>query len=285
VNVNNTDTQASATNTDVQWTHLFSRQPLSAFGRLTVIALLGSVVPSGILAIIIGLPNNIALLIVTAALFVIAGFAATGFRWIAPLVALLNGVFLYQIVTQPFVIEHLVNPKVYGFISFILDLLLSVCLFIAFGAAIGATVQNYRRGSRQAPRWLSSALTGIGGIVIGAILISAIAQPATATTTGTLFTNGVPTVHMSAGNFNQTSVTIPKGFKLLLIDDVSSLHILVNGSWENGSPKSANEPSAPFVHNIQVNGSQVIIGPFTTEGTYHIYCAVHQGMNLTIIVE
>ena len=27
------------------------------------------------------------------------------------------------------------------------------------------------------------------------------------------------------------------------------------------------------------------IGPFNTAGTFHLYCTVHQGMNLTVIVQ
>ncbi len=120
-------------------------------------------------------------------------------------------------------------------------------------------------------------------MAIGAIFIGALAQPAVVT--GTTYTNGVPTVHMGAGNFLQSSVTIPKGSKLLLVDDVSSLHILANGSWQNGVAKPVDESGAPRVNNVQVNGNSIEIGPFNTAGTYHIYCAVHQGMNLTIIVE
>ncbi len=92
-------------------THLFSRQPLSAFVKLSVVALLGGAVSSGILAITIGFPDNTALLIVTAILLVCTGLAATGFRWIPLLITLLSGIFLYQIANQPFVTYHLTNPK------------------------------------------------------------------------------------------------------------------------------------------------------------------------------
>jgi plastocyanin len=120
-------------------------------------------------------------------------------------------------------------------------------------------------------------------MVIGAILIAAIAQPSAPT--GTTYTNGMPTVHMSAGNFDQPSITISKGSKLLLVDDVSILHILANGSWQNGAPKPEKEPGAPAINNVQVNGTSVEIGPFTAAGTYHIYCTVHVGMNLMVIVQ
>src|SRR6266700_5312787 len=265
----------------------FSRQPLSAFVKLTIAALFGGAVSSGVLALTIGYPDNIALLIVTACQLLAAGLVVTGLRWMPVLVVLLSGIFLYQISNQPFVIYHLTDPKGGGFLPFVLDVLIIAFVLVTFGASIGATVQNYRQGEaraeRQAPRWLPSALTGVAGIVIGAILIAAIAQ--TNAPTGTTYTNGAPTVHMSAGNFSQPSVTISKGSKLLLVDDVSVLHILANGSWQNGAAKPASEPGAPTVNNVQVNGNSTEIGPFATAGTYHIYCTVHQGMNLTVIVQ
>ena len=70
-----------------------------------------------------------------------------------------------------------------------------------------------------------------------------------------------------------------------MVDDVAALHILANGSWQNGVAKPTNEPGAPRVNNVQVNGGSIQIGPFATAGTYHIFCEVHQGMNLTIIVQ
>jgi len=94
-----------------------------------------------------------------------------------------------------------------------------------------------------------------------------------------------PMVHMGPSNFVQTTVTVPKGSKLKLVDDGAYLHILQNGSWVNGAAKTATEPGAPTVNNLQVNGSSVEIGPFTTAGTFHIYCTVHQNMNLMITVK
>lgn len=264
-------------------TGFFSRQPLSVFGTITIAALIGGAASSGILALTIGYPDNTALLIVTACQLVATGLIATRIRWMPALIVLLSGIFLYQVSNEPFVSYHLANPKAGGFLPFVLDILIIAFALVTLGASIGATVQNYRLGERKAPRWLSSALTGIGGMVIGAILIAAIGQ--TSAPTGTTYTNGVPTVHMSAGNFSQPSVTISKGSMLLLVDDVAVPHILRNGSWENGAPKAAKETGAPTVNNVQVNGNSVEIGPFPTAGTYSIYCTVHQGMNLTVIVQ
>jgi len=92
-------------------------------------------------------------------------------------------------------------------------------------------------------------------------------------------------VHLGVSSFEQSSVTISKGSKLLLIDDGNFLHILQNGSWVNNSPHSSAEPGAPSVQHVNVNGNSVEIGPFNTAGTFHIYCTIHPGMNLTIIVQ
>ena len=262
---------------------LFSRAPLAAFGRVTVAALLGGSIASGILALIIGSPDNTTLLIVTASLLVCAGLVATGWRWIPALAALMSAVMLFQISRQPFVNFHLTHPQSGGFAAFILDVLIIGFLVVVLGASIGAAVQNYRQAERRTPRWLSSALTGMAGIVIGAILIGAI-SPSAATPTISA-TTGEPTVHMGSSSFLQSSVTVPKGSKLLLVDNGSFLHILANGSWQNGTPKPANEAGAPAVNNVQVTGGTIEIGPFNTAGTYHIYCTVHPGMDLTVVVQ
>jgi plastocyanin len=272
---------------EVPQARLFARQPLSTFGKLCVAALLGAAVTSSILAITIGFPANIALLIVTVSLLGGAGLAATRFRWMPLLITLLSGMFLYQLLRAPFVLYHLTNPKGHAFFPFVMDLLMIAFATITLGASIGAAVQNYRQGGERPPRRLPFALTGlvagVAGMLIGAILIAAIAQPGTVATS-IAYTNGVPTVHMSAANFTQSSVTIAKGSNLLLVDDVSVVHILANGSWQNGTAKSADELGAPKVTNVQVNDNSTEIGPFTTAGTYHIYCTIHVGMNLTIIV-
>ncbi|MGH2479286.1 MAG: hypothetical protein ACRDHW_06495, partial [Ktedonobacteraceae bacterium] len=162
-------------------THLFSRQPLPAFGRLAIMSLLGAAITSGILAIMIGYPANIALLIVTVSLLVIAGLATTRFRWMPLLIALLSGLFLYQLLRAPYVLYHLTDPKGNAFFPFVMDILIIACTLLTLGASIGAAVQDYRQRERQAPDFSSAALTGlvagVTGIFIGAIFIGAIAQP------------------------------------------------------------------------------------------------------------
>jgi plastocyanin len=96
----------------------------------------------------------------------------------------------------------------------------------------------------------------------------------------------VTTVHMTSNNFAQPSVTINKGGSINFVDDTSAVHIINNGSWVNGSPQPKTESGAPVVKNLQFNGNDShTVGPFNTAGTYHLYCTVHQNMNLTVIVK
>ena len=132
----------------------------------------------------------------------------------------------------------------------------------------------------------------LAALALGSILLAACARPgapgasvSTGPSSSGSSTSGVePTVHLGPANFVQSSVDVPKGSKLMLIEDVAVLHILSNGSWVNGSPRPAKEPGAPTINNLQVSGN-VEIGPFPTAGTFHIYCSIHENMNLTIIVK
>src|SRR6266487_6549708 len=137
---------------------LFARQPRSAFGKLSVAALLGAAVTSGILAITIGFPANTALLIVTVSLLIGAGLAATRFRWMPLLITLLSGLFLYQLLRAPFVLYHLTDPKGHQFFPFVMDVFLIAFTTLALGASIGAAAQNFRQDEQHASSFRPIAL-------------------------------------------------------------------------------------------------------------------------------
>lgn len=130
---------------------------------------------------------------------------------------------------------------------------------------------------------------------IGSVVLASCTRPGAPTATGSgnnggssnggSSSGGAPTVHMTVDNFAQNTVTVPKGQKLSLVDDGQYLHILDNGSWVNGTAVPKKEPGAPTVSSLQVNGDNVEIGPFTTAGTFHIYCTIHQNMDLTVTVK
>jgi len=92
-------------------------------------------------------------------------------------------------------------------------------------------------------------------------------------------------VHMSDSNFVQSTVTISKGSSFNLIDDTSTVHIIQNGTWNNNTPSLKKESGAPIVNQTFTGNDTQAVGPFTTAGTYHIFCTVHPGMNLTVTVK
>ena len=94
------------------------------------------------------------------------------------------------------------------------------------------------------------------------------------------------TVHMNDNQFVPEVITIKKGNKLTLVDDVPVIHVIQNGRWDsNGTERPGTEPGAPNVQ-VQFNGNdQQTVGPFTMAGTFHLYCTIHNDMNLTVIVK
>ena len=263
-----------------------SRQPLATLGKLTAAALLGETLAFLVLWLTILLSTGafvLQLFIVALSLLVVAGIVITGVRW-TPLLGTLAGLgtMIGGVFTQQYFLYHLTHPAEGG--PFLLSLLICAFALVAICTGIAALRQNYRTTDRQAPRWLPIPFAALGGVVLGALLVSLLVQ-ATPVASSTTNVNGEPAVHMGVSNFAQSSVTVPKGSKLMLIDDGSFLHILSNGQWENNTPHMAAEAGAPSVKNVQVNGNTVEIGPFNTAGTFHIYCTVHPGMNLTVIVQ
>ncbi|MEO8970619.1 MAG: plastocyanin/azurin family copper-binding protein [Ktedonobacteraceae bacterium] len=124
--------------------------------------------------------------------------------------------------------------------------------------------------------------------LLSALLVACGSSTTTSTTTGNndnSNSGNTATVHMTDNNFAQPGVTISKGSSINLVNDAAVVHIINNGSWVNGNSKSAKESGAPTV-NVQFNGNDShTVGPFNTVGTYHLYCTVHTGMNLTVIVQ
>ncbi|HTK07535.1 MAG TPA: plastocyanin/azurin family copper-binding protein [Ktedonobacteraceae bacterium] len=112
-------------------------------------------------------------------------------------------------------------------------------------------------------------------------------------TTVLLIACGTPTVskadnpvHMDNTVFLSSSITIKKGEHITLVSDTLISHTIANGTWENGSAKPAKESGAPTANNVLVGGNSIAtIGPFTSAGSFKLYCIVHPGMNLTVIVQ
>jgi plastocyanin len=266
----------------------FARRPLSVLGKtalwVSVLRFLGGLSALIAFAVAKGTPAP-DVYFFTAFSLVIIVLLATRIRW-APLVAIpLAAYILYITFTQPFLLFDLANPKGPngGFPLFIADVIALGSTIIVLGCCIGYAVENYTQRNKRVPRWYIVGMSMVIGMIIGGIFVGAMAEPSTVTAAN--YTNGVPTVHMGAGGFVQPTVTISKGSKLVLVDDSTVVHVLFNGSWQNGTPQVMQEPGAPKVSGVQLSGNSVTVGPFTTAGTYHIFCTIHRGMNLTIIVQ
>ena len=95
-----------------------------------------------------------------------------------------------------------------------------------------------------------------------------------------------PQVRMGLSTFIDTAVTIQQGQSITLVDTVSSTHIITNGTWDGTTPVAKDEAGAPKVNVTIANaGQQQSIGPFTSPGTFQLFCTVHQGMNLAVTVK
>lgn len=262
---------------------VWSRQRLAPLGMIVVLGLIGFALGFIALTIVEGLliPPLVILSVIS---LVIAGLVATGVRWLPGLAALYCLVTMISgFVTNPYLPYHITHPAEFG--GFMTALFSYVCGVIVIGAGLGAVMQNYRGAERHAPRWLAAPLTGAAGFMLGALLVSLLVIGAPTASSGATTVNGVPAVHMGVSSFEQTSVTISKGSKLVLIDDSNDTHILDNGMWVNNTPHTRAEVGAPTVQNLTIKSGTVTIGPFNTAGTFHIYCIVHPGMNLTVIVQ
>jgi plastocyanin len=168
-----------------------------------------------------------------------------------------------------------------AFVSFTLNYPL---LALAILAAATKLVQTLRREAAHLPYWMVPVLGAVPGLMLGAVLIGLIGQPAAA---GSAFAApaGAEVVHLESSSFVPDIVAVRQGDKLLLVDDVPVLHILANGTWSaDNRPVPGVEPGAVILNHLQLNNNSATVGPFTTSGTYHIYCTVHPGMNLTIVV-
>ena len=73
---------------------------------------------------------------------------------------------------------------------------------------------------------------------------------------------------------------------MTLVADTLVPHTIANGTWENGTPQPSKEQGAPVINNVLVGGkSSGIIGSFASAGSFKLYCTVHAGMNLTVVVQ
>ncbi|MEO7021468.1 MAG: hypothetical protein ABI234_15045 [Ktedonobacteraceae bacterium] len=130
----------------------------------------------------------------------------------------------------------------------------------------------------------------LAALTFGSIVLMSCASPGTAnsapTATQAPACPGGDTVKTGVSTFEQSCIMLSKGGTLTISQDVSSYHSFDYGQWNGATQQPATPPNgAPALRALILSGPSVSIGPFTTAGTYNIFCTVHAGMNLTVIVK
>lgn len=154
----------------------------------------------------------------------------------------------------------------------------------------------------MAKKQLRTLALTLAVFALGSILLVACTRPGTSTGTASTGNSGSPsasatsssgggscasgdTVKTNSTNFEQSCITLSKGATLKVVQDQTSYHILDYGQWNGSTQAPATPAGVPAMKDLTLSGPSVSIGPFTTAGTFHIYCTVHTGMNLTVTVK
>jgi len=265
-----------------------TRRSLPVLGKVTAVALSGQAIAVAVQILTTSLLHGTfdpGFFIIIIPVLLVAGFVISRVRW-AP--ALGSGVAFVIASLWLFAPDYQYDLTHPG--GNVIDFILLV-IILAFGlvvvvAGIEATIQNYRSAAPRSLPWLRPGLSALAGIVVGMIVVALIVAANPQAGSATTNTGGEPTVHIGGAHFIQDVVLVPKGSRLRIVNDGSVEHILQNGRWSaNGTAQTVAEPGALVVHNVDIKGGDVEIGPFTTTGVFHIYCTLHTGMNLTIVVE
>ena len=261
---------------------LLARQPLRGLDKITIGALVAGAVGYGYLQVLIGV-FVLPIVILVVGFLLVAGLVASGWRW-ASLVAAIYGVFIFIgafVFAPEYTVLHLQHPDEAGpFIAVLLGLTGAALAAITGGFS---TWRTLRGAKRETPAWAPLLVAGCAGLILGAALAGniAAANPATGRNAVTV---AVGTAHLGPVNFASSTAVVARGGMLHLVDDGSYTHIFRNGSWDGNSARPAAEAGAPAVNDAMLTHGSLDIGPFNTAGTFHIYCTVHPGMSLTIIV-
>lgn len=223
-------------------------------------------------------------LIITIADLIAIGVVATRWRWASAIALLVSGLSAAIDLAPGFPQYQLTHPAAFSnFAVFVAHLAVNLIVAVA---SIAALSQAIRKQAPHNPRWLPVALTGVICLALGALLVGATDHYSSAGGSAGAQAPGTEFVHVTADTFAPNIIALHKGDTLTVVDDVSVPHILSNGSWSaSNQAQPGKESGAPTINNVQINNSPVALGPFTTPGTYHIYCIVHPGMNLTVIVQ
>jgi plastocyanin len=252
--------------------HPPARPPVAAIGKLTMAALLGLPLLISSDLVVHGLTMT-GLLFTGIALVLagtVSGLIATGWRW-APLL----GAALYALMlltSVPVILAALSHPSdTYLFAFNVIFLALTA---VGMGAGIGATVQNYRRAAnRPAPRWLAAGLAGLAGVVLGAILVAALAGAGTDTGVSSQALATLPSFTAQNSQFAPATLNAHIGQPVALRLDN-----------RDGTPHTFTIHELNVDVSMPAGKSALALFTATKAGVYSITCDFHPAMQATLTV-
>jgi plastocyanin len=162
-------------------------------------------------------------------------------------------------------------------------------IIVSSAFIIGVLIARLIRTRRSQPNIVSGPMIGftgvMAGVLVGVLLLGFTVRGSSGTGAVTL-TPKNENVNVQGMVFAPDIVALHTGDTLTITDVDAIHHILTNGTWgPDNKPVPGIEPGAVILSNLNVESAPVKVGRFTQPGTYHIYCSVHPGMNLTIIVQ
>jgi plastocyanin len=211
------------------------------------------------------------------------GVALTGWRW-SVIVSLIVVLMDLSGLINPYIPHSLTHPSenLPAFATF-------ETVIVSSALILGAIIVKFVRMRGGQPNVLSRGMVGytgvLAGVLAGVLLLGFTVQPSSSASTGAA-TPKNETVNLTGTVFAPDIVALHAGDTLTITDTDAIHHILTNGTWSpNNKPVPGVEPGAVIVSNLNIDNGSTKVGPFTQPGTYHIYCTIHPGMSLTIIVQ
>lgn len=206
----------------------------------------------------------------------------TGWRW-SFLVTLVATLLSLSALANPYIPYTLTHPST-NLTAFVTFATIPVSSVLILGALLAKLIRT-RQGRPNVVSGPMIGFTGaMAGVLVGVLLLGFTVQGS----------NGIGAVPRTPKNENVTVqgagfvpdiVALHTGDTLTITDVDHIHHIFTNGTWSSGKPVPGVEPGAVMLSNLNIDSAPVKVGPFTSPGTYHIYCTIHPGMSLTIIVQ
>jgi heme/copper-type cytochrome/quinol oxidase subunit 2 len=202
---------------------------------------------------------------------IVSGLIASGWRWASLLGAVL---YVLQLLASSSTVRAALSHPSDAYL-FAFNVVFLALAAVGMAAGIGATVQNYRRAAadRPAPRWLAAGLAGLAGVVLGAILVAALAGASTDTGASPQTLATLPGFAAQRSQFAPTALSAHVGQPVVLRLD-----------------NRDDTPHTFTIHELNVDifmpagkSALALFAP-TKTGAFTITCDFHPAMYATLTV-